>query len=99
MPDLSRWARPFDDQCDCIISLWRARQVQTKIAREFTPKSSATSSPRPPAIAQHERILYVWVLQLALRYELEQTSKSEILRKLKQRFDRKTIQDVRFRVG
>jgi hypothetical protein len=32
-------------------------------------------------------------------YELEQISKSEILRKLKQRFGAKTIHDVRFRVG
>jgi hypothetical protein len=32
-------------------------------------------------------------------YELEQTPKSEIRRKLKQRCDAKTIRDVRFRVG
>src|SRR5438128_8347456 len=32
-------------------------------------------------------------------YELEQGSKIEILRKLKQRFGGKTIRDVRFRVG
>jgi hypothetical protein len=35
----------------------------------------------------------------ALHYELEQISKSEILRKLKQRFGGKTISDIRFRVG
>jgi hypothetical protein len=34
-----------------------------------------------------------------LHYELEQISKSEILRKLKKRFGAKTIRDVRFRVG
>ena len=34
----------------------------------------------------------------ALHYELEQVSKSEILRKLKQRFDGKTARDIRFRV-
>jgi hypothetical protein len=38
-------------------------------------------------------------LQFVLQYELEQVSKSEILRKLKQRFGAKTIRDVRFRVG
>ena len=43
--------------------------------------------------------LYVRVLQPALHYELEQISKSEILRKLKQRFGSKTIRDLRFRVG
>ena len=35
----------------------------------------------------------------ALHYELEQISKSEILRKLKQRFGGKTIRDIGFRVG
>src|SRR5216117_1682576 len=50
-------------------------------------------------VALREGILYVRVLQPALHYELEQISKSEILRKLKQRFGSKTIRDVRFRVG
>ena len=52
-----------------------------------------------PPVALREGILYVRVLQPALRYELEQISKSEILRKLKQRFGGKTIRDIRFRVG
>jgi hypothetical protein len=46
-----------------------------------------------------EGILYVRVLQPALHYELEQVSKIDVLRKLKQRFGAKTIRDVRFRVG
>ena len=46
-----------------------------------------------------EGMLYVPVLQPASHYELEQISKSEILRKLKQRFGGKTICDIRFRVG
>jgi predicted nucleic acid-binding Zn ribbon protein len=46
-----------------------------------------------------EGTLYVRVLQPALHYELEQISKAEILRKLKQRFGARTIRDVRFRVG
>jgi predicted nucleic acid-binding Zn ribbon protein len=50
-------------------------------------------------VALREGILYVRVLQPALHYELEQISKSEILRKLKQRFGGKTIRDVRFRIG
>src|SRR6266436_5312405 len=37
-------------------------------------------------VALRDGILYVRVLQPALHYELEQISKSEILRKLKQRF-------------
>jgi hypothetical protein len=44
-------------------------------------------------------VLYVRVLQPALHYEVEQISKSEILRKLKLRFGGKTIRDVRCRVG
>jgi hypothetical protein len=36
---------------------------------------------------------------LLFRLELEQISKPEILRKLKQRFGGKTIRDVRFRIG
>jgi len=57
--------------------------------------NAAHSSP----VALREGILDVPVLQPALHYELEQISKSEILRKLKQRFGGKTIRDVRFRVG
>ena len=64
----------------------------SKIVGDFI---AAHSSP----VALREGILYVRVLQPALHYELEQISKSEILRKLKQRFGSKTIRDVRFRVG
>jgi Dna[CI] antecedent, DciA len=63
-------------------------------------KSSATSLPRSQRrLLLREGILYVRVLQPALHYELEQISKSEILRKLKQRFGGKPFRDVRFRVG
>jgi hypothetical protein len=41
-------------------------------------------------VALRKGILYVRVLQPALHYELEQISKPEILRKLKQRFGSKT---------
>ena len=50
-------------------------------------------------VALRENVLYVRVLQPALHYELEQISKREILRKLKQRFGSRVIRDVRFRVG
>jgi predicted nucleic acid-binding Zn ribbon protein len=50
-------------------------------------------------VALREGILYVRVLQPALHYELEQVSKTDVLRKLKQRFGGKTIRDIRFRVG
>jgi predicted nucleic acid-binding Zn ribbon protein len=64
----------------------------SKIVGEFIAAHSAP-------VALREGILYVRVLQPALHYELDQISKSEILRKLKQRFGCKTIRDVRFRVG
>ncbi len=66
--------------------------VWGKIVGEFI---AAHSTP----VALREGVLYVRVLQPALHYELEQISKSEILRKLKQRFGGRTIRDVRFRVG
>lgn len=50
-------------------------------------------------VALREGVLYVRVLQPALHYELEQISKAEVLRKLKQRFGGRVIRDVRFRVG
>ncbi len=50
-------------------------------------------------IALREGVLSVRVLQPALHYELQQISKAEILRKLKQRFGRKVIRDIRFRVS
>jgi predicted nucleic acid-binding Zn ribbon protein len=67
-------------------------EAWSKIVGDFI---AAHSTP----VALREGILYVRVLQPALHYELEQISKSEILRKLKQRFGSKTIRDIRFRVG
>jgi len=66
--------------------------VWSKIVGDFI---AAHSTP----VALREGILYVRVLQPALHYELEQVSKPEILRKLKQRFGAKTIREIRFRVG
>jgi predicted nucleic acid-binding Zn ribbon protein len=63
-------------------SRWHETEVieaWSKIVGEFIAAHSAP-------IALREGILYVHVLQPALHYELEQVSKSEILRKLKQRF-------------
>jgi predicted nucleic acid-binding Zn ribbon protein len=51
----------------------------SKIVGEFIAAHSAP-------VVLRDGILYVRVLQPALHYELEQISKPEILRKLKQRF-------------
>ena len=64
----------------------------SKIVGEFIAAHSAP-------VALREGVLYVRVLQPALHYELEQISKIEILRKLRQRFGSKTIRDIRFRIG
>ena len=50
-------------------------------------------------VALREGVLYVRVLQPSLHYELERVAKTEILRKLKQRFGARTIRDIRFRLG
>jgi predicted nucleic acid-binding Zn ribbon protein len=50
-------------------------------------------------VALREGVLYVRVLQPSLHYELDRVAKTEILRKLKQRFGIKTIRDLRFRLG
>jgi len=63
-----------------------------KIVGEFIAAHSAP-------VALRDGIVYVRVLQPALHYELEQISKAEILRKLKQRFGARTIRDIRFRLG
>jgi predicted nucleic acid-binding Zn ribbon protein len=67
-------------------------EAWSKIVGEFI---AAHSTP----VALRDGILYVRVLQPALHYDLEQVSKIDILRKLKQRFGGKIIRDIRFRVG
>lgn len=68
------------------------QEAWSQIVGEFIAAHSAP-------VALREGILYVRVLQPALHYELEQVSKIDILRKLKQRFGGKVIRDIRFRVG
>ena len=96
----SRWAAPAEILPQLMHRLGLKERLHesevaeawSKIVGEFI---AAHSSP----VALREGILYVRVLQPALHYELEQVSKSEVLRKLKQRFGVKIIRDVRFRVG
>jgi predicted nucleic acid-binding Zn ribbon protein len=64
----------------------------SKIVGDFIAAHSAP-------VALREGILYVRVLQPALHYDLEQVSKIDVLRRLKQRFGTKTIRDIRFRIG
>ena len=50
-------------------------------------------------VSLREGVLVVRVLQPVLHYQFEAISKSEILRKLKQRFGARVIRDLRFRLG
>ena len=50
-------------------------------------------------VSLRDGVLFVRVLQPTLHYQFETISKTEILRKLKQRFGGRTIRDLRFRVG
>lgn len=69
-----------------VIDAWK------QIVGEFIAAHSAPVSLRAG-------VLSVRVLQPALHYQFEQISKTEILRKLKQRFGTKIIREIRFRVG
>ena len=77
------------------MSTMRVRMSVSVVGATVGEFIAAHSAP----VALREGILYVRVLQPALHYELEQVSKIDILRKLKQRFGGKIIRDVRFRVG
>ena len=67
-------------------------EAWAKIVGDFIAAHSAP-------VALRDGVLYVRVLQPALHYELEQVSKTDILRKLKQRFGAKTVRELRFRIG
>lgn len=68
------------------------RAAWETIVGEFIAAHSAPISLR-------DGVLYVRVLQPALHYQFEQISKGDILGKLKSRFGKKVIRDVRFRIG
>ena len=96
----NRWAAPTDLLPKLMQRLGlkerlhetEVQEAWSKIVGEFIAAHSAP-------VALRQGILYVRVLQPALHYELEQVAKTEVLRKLKQRFGGKIIRDVRFRVG
>ncbi len=95
-----RWQRPSDALPKLMQRLGlseRLREAEVieawkRIVGEFIATHSAPLSLR-------EGVLFVRVLQPALRYQFEAISKAEILRKLKQRFGSKTVRDLRFQLG
>jgi predicted nucleic acid-binding Zn ribbon protein len=68
-----------------ILAAWRS-VVGDFIAQHSTPSRLA------------DGVLYVRVLQPSMLYELDRTMRTDVLRKLKQRFGR-SIRDIKFRVG
>jgi predicted nucleic acid-binding Zn ribbon protein len=95
-----RWQSPSDLMPKLMQRLGlRERLRETEVIDAWSKIVGDFIAAHSAPVALREGILYVRVLQPALHYELEQISKSEILRKLKLRFGAKTIRDVRFRVG
>jgi predicted nucleic acid-binding Zn ribbon protein len=95
-----RWQAPADVLPKLMQRLGlRERLHETEVIDAWSRIVGDFIAAHSAPVALREGILYVRVLQPALHYELEQISKSEILRKLKQRFGGTTIRDIRFRVG
>jgi len=95
-----RWQSPSDLMPKLMQRLGlRERLRETEVIDAWSKIVGDFIAAHSAPVALREGILYVRVLQPALHYELEQISKTEILRKLKQRFSGKTIRDVRFRIG
>ena len=96
----NRWAEPADVLPKLMQRLGlRERLHETEVLEAWGKIVGDFIAAHSSPVALREGILYVRVLQPALHYELEQVSKIDILRKLKQRFGGKVIRDVRFRVG
>src|ERR1700736_5335137 len=77
----------------------RERLHETEVMETWAPIVGGFIAVHSAPVALRDGVVYVRVLQPALHYELEQISKPEILRKLKQRFGARTIRDIRFRLG
>jgi len=96
----NRWAEPADVLPKLMQRLGlKERLHETEVLEAWSKIVGDFIAAHSAPVALREGVLYVRVLQPALHYELEQVSKIDILRKLKQRFGGKVIRDVRFRVG
>jgi len=96
----SRWAEPADVLPKLMQRLGlKERLHETEVLEAWSKIVGDFIAAHSSPVALREGILYVRVLQPALHYELEQVSKIEILRKLKQRFGGKVIRSIRFRLG
>jgi predicted nucleic acid-binding Zn ribbon protein len=99
-PRPDRWQSPADILPKLMQRLGlRERLHETEVIEAWSKIVGEFIAAHSAPVALRQGVLYIRVLQPALHYELEQISKPEILRKLKQRFGAKTIRDIRFRVG
>src|SRR5712675_3509572 len=95
-----RWQSPSDLMPKLMQRLGlRERLRETEVIEAWSKIVGDFIAAHSTPVALREGVLYVRVLQPAVHYELDQISKTEILRKLKKRFGGKTIRAVRFRVG
>ena len=95
-----RWAAPGDVLPNLMQRLGlKERLHETEVLEAWSNIVGDFIAAHSAPVALREGVLYVRVLQPALHYELEQVAKTDILRKLKQRFGGKVIRDVRFRFG
>ncbi|HST31664.1 MAG TPA: DUF721 domain-containing protein [Chthoniobacterales bacterium] len=95
-----RWAAPAEILPQLMGRLGlKERLHETEVAEAWSKIVGEFIAAHSAPVALREGVLYVRVLQPALHYELEQISKMDILRKLKQRFGGKVVRDVRFRIG
>ncbi len=96
----NRWAEPADVLPKLMQRLGlKERLHETEVLEAWSKIVGDFIAAHSAPVALREGVLYVRVLQPALHYELEQVSKIDILRKLKQRLGGKVIRDIRFRVG
>lgn len=95
-----RWAAPAEILPSLMQRLGlKERLHETEIAEAWSKIVGEFIAAHSTPVALREGVLYVRGPQPALHYELEQISKIEIVRKLKQRFGARIVRDVRFRVG
>ena len=95
-----RWAAPADVLPKLMQRLGlRERLHETEVLDAWSKIVGDFIAAHSSPVALREGVLYVRVLQPALHYELEQVAKTDIVRKLRQRFGGKIIRDLRFRLG
>lgn len=104
LPEKSAWRDHWQSPGEVLPKLMqrlglRERLHETEVIEAWSKIVGDFIAAHSAPVALREGILYVRVLQPALHYELDQVSKIDILRKLKQRFGGKIIRDIRFRVG